>query len=306
MKKLLLLVVASGCLLPLDSCAMDLKQAKLTQVVNKVDIISPSEQTLHLAAINDDFKMPEVLRTGPDSRAELVASDKTITRVGANTVFSYDPANRTIDLQQGSLLFHSPSGKGGGTIHTGSATASVLGTTIIVSCTPNGGFKLLDLEGETEVRFLNGLKQHLEPGQMTFILPGGTRPSPIIIFRLDDQTKGSLLINGFGQPLPSIGRIEAEITRQLQQMLNNRVGDTGLLVGNNATPNSVQVFRDFEAIAVHSRQNNNSGAGDVTITAEGYYPFYPYYPNDCSVSNSRLHNHWRELREHFSGCVGGQ
>ena len=68
MNKLALLVVAGGCLLPLGSRALDLKQAKLTQVVNKVDIISPSEQTLHQAAINDDFKMPEVLRTGPDSR----------------------------------------------------------------------------------------------------------------------------------------------------------------------------------------------------------------------------------------------
>ncbi len=257
---------------------MDLKQAKFTQVVNNVEVISAADKFSRNASVSDTFQMPDVLHTGPGSRAELAAADGTITRVGANTVFSYDTANRTIDLQQGSLLFHSPHGKGGGTIRTGSATASVIGTTIIVTCTPNGGFKLLDLEGETEVRFLNGLKQHLEPGQMTFILPGGTQPSPIIIFRLDTQSKGSLLLNGFDHPLPSIARIDAEITQQLLEILNNRVGDTGLLVGNNATPNSVQVFQDLQTVnsQIHEQafRNNNSGnsgnnSGGVTVTDGG-------------------------------------
>jgi len=75
----------------------------------------------------------------------LVAQDETVTRVGANTIFSFDPANRTIDLKQGSLLFHSPHGKGGGTIHTGSATASVLGTTLIV------GFNLGNQAAQVEI-----------------------------------------------------------------------------------------------------------------------------------------------------------
>jgi ferric-dicitrate binding protein FerR (iron transport regulator) len=185
MKKLLIFVLLGGFVLPSASLAIDLKQAKFTQVVNSVDVITPSDQARHAAEVNDIFKMPDVLRTGPASRAELVATDNTITRVGANTVFSFDPTSRTIDLQQGSLLFHSPHGKGGGTIHTGSATASVLGTTIIVTTTPNGGFKVLVLEGEAEIRFLNGLHLKLTPGQMTFVLPGGGT-SPIVVFRLDD------------------------------------------------------------------------------------------------------------------------
>jgi hypothetical protein len=266
-KGLVALAFVGSCLLPVNSPAIDLKQSKFTQVVNDVEIISAADKSLHAAAVSDIFKMPDILRTGPASRTELVAADGTITRVGANTVFSYDTQNRTIDLQQGSLLFHSPHGKGGGTIRTGSATASVIGTTIIVTCTPDGGFKLLDLEGETEVRFLNGMLQHLEPGQMTFILPGGTQPSPVIVFRLDDQIKGSLLLNGFDLPLPSIGKIDAEISRQLLAILNNHVGDTGLIVGNQATVNSVEAFEEINV--EHSRQNNNSGGG-VTISTGGH------------------------------------
>ncbi|HUZ06589.1 MAG TPA: FecR domain-containing protein, partial [Candidatus Paceibacterota bacterium] len=164
--------------------------------------VIPPDKALHPAAVNGIFSMPDVLRTGPDSRAELEATDGTITRVGANTIFSFEPASRTIHLEQGSLLFHSPHGKGGGTIQTGSATASVIGTTIIVTCTPSGGFKLLDLEGQAEVRYLDGLKQTLEPGQLTFILPGGS-VSPVIVFRLDTETKGSALVSGFATPLDS-------------------------------------------------------------------------------------------------------
>jgi hypothetical protein len=227
---------------PLISSAVDLKQSKFTQVVNNVEIIT-ADKALHPAAINDIFSMPDVLRTGPDSRAELEATDGTITRVGANTIFSFEPASRTIKLEQGSLLFHSPHGKGGGTIQTGSATASVIGTTIIVTCTPNGGFKLLDLEGQAEVRYLDGLKQTLEPGQMSFILPGGS-VSPIVVFRLDTETKGSALVSGFNTPLDSTSKINSEITHQLLQILNGTAADTGYVVGNNATENSVQVIVD--------------------------------------------------------------
>ena len=231
--------------------AMDLKSSKVTQVVNDVEIISADSQNKKTAVVDDIFAMPDILRTGNASRAELVAQDKTITRVGANTIFSFDPGNRTIDLQQGSLLFHSPHGKGGGTIHTGSATASVLGTTIIVTTTPNGGFKVIDLEGQVEVKFLSGLKQTLKPGQMTFILPGGKQLAPIIVFRLDTLIKKSLLVKGFFEPLPSLPLIVDQMEKQLKLIDDGRATDTGLYAGDFATPNQVEVL-DPNTIQTHT------------------------------------------------------
>jgi hypothetical protein len=269
MKKLIVSIFLSGCFLSSNSFAMDLKQAKFTQVINKVAVFSAVNKISHSVVVDDIFKMPDLLRTGPGSRAELVAADKTITRVGANTIFSYDAESRTIDLQQGSLLFHSDPGKGGGTIRTSAAIAAVVGTTIIVTCTPDGGFKVLDLEGEVEITFKNGLHQYLEPGQMTFVLPGGTQRAPIIIFRLDSETKDSLLVSGFANPLPSMPKINAEVTRQLLQILNNQVGDTGLLVGNLATPGQVQAYEDLATVSIKSRQvtvgHSVSSVGDINI-----------------------------------------
>ena len=242
MKKFVIYLLLAGCVLPpASSRAIDLKQSKVTQVVNDVQIISAADKSTKPATVDAIFKVPDILRTGPNSRAELVAEDQTITRVGANTVFAFDPANRTIDLQKGSLLFHSPKGKGGGTIQTGSATASVLGTTIVVTTTPDGGFKLLVLEGEAEIKFLNGLLQRLNAGQMTFILPGGGM-SPIIMFRLDNNTRGSRLINGFHNSLPSLNKIEDEVNKQGKMIKQGKAQDTGLLVGNKASASQVEAL----------------------------------------------------------------
>lgn len=226
-------------LAPICARAMDLKQSKFTQIVNEVQVISGSDKSARAAAVDDLFKTPDILRTGPNSRAELVAEDQTITRVGANTVFSFDSANRTIDLEKGSLLFHSPKGRGGGTVRTGSATASVLGTTIVVTTTASGGFKVLILEGFAEVKFLNGIRQHLDAGQMVFVLPGGGM-SPIIVFRLDQNIKSSQLVNGFQNPLPSLTKIQDGVGKQTAMIQKGKAVDTGLLVGDNATPTQVQ------------------------------------------------------------------
>ena len=243
MKKFFALALSFNCVAVISaSPATDFKQSKVTQVVNDVQIISAADQQEKTASVNDVFTMPDILRTGPASRAELVAEDDTVTRVGANTIFSFDPASRTIDLQQGSLLFHSPHGKGGGTIHTGSATASVLGSTLIVSATPNGGFKVISLEDQAEIKFLNGLHQQLNPGQMTYILPGGNQLAPIVIFRLDDLTQNSLLVKGFNHPLASMPLIIHEMEKQIKLIQSGKMADTGLLAGNNATADQVEVL----------------------------------------------------------------
>jgi hypothetical protein len=276
MKNLSALVLCLGCISAVSNlhAAADLKQSKVTQVVNDVQIISAADQSKKSATVNDDFNMPDILRTGPSSRAELVAPDQTVTRVGANTIFSFDPANRTINLKQGSLLFHSPHGKGGGTIHTGSATASVLGSTLIVTTTASGGFKVLALEDEAEIKFLNGLKQKLQPGQMTFVLPGGNQASPVIIFRLDDLVGNSQLVKGFSRDLPSLPLIQDQINKQLNDIRNGKLGDTGLQVGGDADAKGVQVIdlNTLQQILNQSYRNPEGFDAAISRDANIYQP----------------------------------
>jgi hypothetical protein len=254
-----------GFLLVPPGHAADLKQSKFTQVINDVEVISTADNSQKAARVNEVFNMPDLVRTGEASRAELVAGDKTITRVGANTIFSFDPASRTIDLQQGSLLFHSPKGMGGGTIRTNSATASVLGTTLIVTTTHSGGFKVIDLEGHVAIKFLGGVRQDLNPGQMTFVLAGG-HPAPVLTIRLDTLTKDSHLVQGFDAPLPSMPLIQQQVDTQAKEIQSGQAQDTGLLVGDNASSNSVQVVKvDPTTIADITQVETSGPAGSVTI-----------------------------------------
>ena len=146
-------------------------KATFTEVIRQVDVLDHPSLSATPAQIDEIFSSPDLLQTGRKSRAELAFNDGTLTRVGSNTIFSLESQSRTINLKQGSLLFHSPEGKGGGKIVTASATASVVGTTIIVAATSDGGFKILVLEGSATVTYLDGSILSLRPGQMTFVLP---------------------------------------------------------------------------------------------------------------------------------------
>jgi hypothetical protein len=86
------------------------------------------------------------------------------------------------------------------------------------------------------------LHQNLAPGQMTFVLPGGKQLAPIIVYRLDNLTKSSLLLKGFNGQLSSMPLIEQQIDKQLNLIKHGHYTDTGLLVGDDANSSQVQVI----------------------------------------------------------------
>src|SRR4051812_23456558 len=215
-----------SCTLRLHAAAIS--QSTFTDVVKDVNVIAAPTKATTPARVNAEVKAPDLVRTGADSRAELTAPDQTITRIGANTVFSFEPVSRSLRLEQGSVLFHAPAGKGGGNIKTSGASAAVLGTTIIVAATPNGGFKLIVLEGKAKATLPNGNSRNLKAGQMVFVLPAGGGFSPVLDINLGALVAGSQLVNGFSRDLPSIGLIRSAVLRQNEDIAKGRAVDTGL------------------------------------------------------------------------------
>ncbi|KAF0181444.1 MAG: hypothetical protein FD161_117 [Limisphaerales bacterium] len=227
--------------LPLALPAASLTEATFSQVIKDVNIVSMETRASAKAKLGDTFKTPDVIRTGPDSLAELMAPDKTVTRVGANTAFSFEKTGRAINLEQGSVLFHSPKGKGGGTIRTKAASAAVLGTTIVVTATVGGGFKAIVLEGRGQITLPNGSFRILQAGQVTFVLPGSQRFGPQLNINLSKLVENSRLVQGFEQELPSKPVIQAAIERQVALIVAGVAEDTRILVGNQATEETVTV-----------------------------------------------------------------
>jgi hypothetical protein len=206
--------------------AVPLSQGTFTEIIHNVNKLA-TDGTAGTANLNEILKAPERVRTGADSRAELTAPDKTITRIGANTVFAFDTSQRVLHLDQGSVLFHTPKGGGGGTIKSGGASAAVLGTTIIVSATPGGGFKLIVLEGKAKATLENGKTIVLKAGQLVFVLPEGKGFSKALTINLGKLAANSQLVSGFSHPLPSIDLINMAIRQQNVLIVSGAAVDTG-------------------------------------------------------------------------------
>ncbi len=202
-----------------------------TEIVKDVIVINAATKAESAPKVGDVLVAPNVLKTGPDSRAELVAEDKTVTRVGSNTIFSVEVNSRDVNLAQGNVLFNAPKGRGGGRIKSAGATASVLGTTFITSASPSGGFKVMGLEGSVQVDGSKGGSAKIGAGQLSFALPGG-KITPPLSFDLKAQVAGSKLVAGFSKPLASIAKIEAAISVQQAKVSSGALTDTGLLLGS--------------------------------------------------------------------------
>ena len=106
--------VASGLFISI-SCAAPLKTAVVTTVVNDVKL---SERSGAAKAIGTGQTMggSSTLLTGRKSRAALTFPDKTVTRIGANSVFRFSSGSRDMEISQGSFLLQVPKGAGGATI----------------------------------------------------------------------------------------------------------------------------------------------------------------------------------------------
>ncbi|MBU6409522.1 MAG: FecR domain-containing protein [Verrucomicrobia bacterium] len=224
--KSIFLVFGLALLVRFSAGAAPLAESTFTEIINDVATVAATGAASP-AKVKEVLKAPQRVRTGPDSRAELVAPDQTITRVGANTIFSFADSGRTLNLEQGNLLFHAPKGIGGGTIKTAGAAAAVLGTTLIVSATADGGFKVILLEGSGAVTLPNGTSATLHAGQLVFVLPGGTL-SPVLNINLGRLVAGSALVNGFPDQLTSLSLINIAILQQNKLFKSGEATDTGL------------------------------------------------------------------------------
>lgn len=232
--KTIFLAIAVTLLVVFSSRATPLTESTFTEIINDVATVSTTGNATP-SKVDEVLKAPDRVRTGPESRAELTAPDDTITRVGANTIFSFGDSGRTLNLEQGNVLFHSPKGMGGGTIKSGGAAAAVLGTTLVVSATPDGGFKVILLEGRGKVTVPGHSAAILHAGQLIYVLPGG-QLSPILNINLGKLVNGSLLVKGFSHPLSSMPLILSAIHTQNAKLASGAAVDTGRSPGNYLNP----------------------------------------------------------------------
>src|SRR5438270_5753092 len=127
--------------------AADKKKAPVTEVIHDVRLLT-AQTAGRTATVNDTVREGTAVRTGTDSRAELTFTDQTLTRLGANTVFSFGGAARTYDLGSGAILMSAPKETGTVKITTAVATCAVSGFTMISEYHGNTWNKVLLFNGD--------------------------------------------------------------------------------------------------------------------------------------------------------------
>lgn len=225
-----------------------LQRAEITTIVNEVRVVKP-QAAPQPAKVSEIIRPNEGVLTGPKSRAELVFSDKTLARLGANTQFTFVPGSRTTEIQQGTMLLQVPKGAGGAQVKTAAVTAAVTGTTIMIEFFPGISVKIIVLEGTLRVSLTNRLGESLllTPGKMLIMKPDATRiPDPVDV-DLKKLVKTSKLIAGMGESDElSKELIDEEIANQ--QRLKNRgtLLDTNMVILGSGTE---LILSDLELLA---------------------------------------------------------
>ena len=187
-------------------------EARVTQAIRNVQLLAPNAAP-RPASINDNVRAGTAVRTGSDSRAEVTFTDRTLARLGANSVLSFGEGE--FDLATGSILLYMPRSSGGARITTAVATAAGSSFTAMAEYHPKSGLKFIVLEGRGSVslKYHPGETRTLRAGQMIIVRPGATKlPEPQEV-NLSDLIKTSLLV-AKSPPLPNLNLILREAENQ--------------------------------------------------------------------------------------------
>jgi hypothetical protein len=193
-------LLVAGYLLAADATT---REARVTRIVHDVQVL-PADAPAAPAELNELVQENSGVRTGDESRSELTFVDLTITRLGANTIFSFNRAGRTAELESGQLLLRVPKNSGGATIKSSAVTVGITGTTVIFEGDVAGDAKLTVLEGSARMRLNANPKQskRVGAGQMLSVNAGAkTLPDPEPA-DLNEIMQTNPLITDF-PPLPS-------------------------------------------------------------------------------------------------------
>ena len=184
-------------------------EARVTRIIRDVKLL-PSEAKPRPASIDDKVKEGTGIRTGDQSRSELTFVDLTITRLGANSMFSFNRAGHSVDLGGGSLLLSVPKDTGGARISSSAVTVGITGTTLILESMRGGRTRLMMLEGSARLALKSNPSENVvvRGGQMEDVPAGATKLPPPVNIDVNDLMKKHPLITDF-PPLPNRDAIYA-------------------------------------------------------------------------------------------------
>jgi hypothetical protein len=232
--------------------ATEFKDAEITTLKNIVE--HDAGQGAAPAKVSEMIRENSKVTTAAASMAELTFGDSSITRIGANSVFSFQSKERLVKLDKGTALIHATPGNGGATVDCGGVTAAVSGSTFMASRSATGGavFVLLESSGSLKVTTPGGQTATILPGQAAST---GTGPkSAIQVFDVDVKKvmETTPLVGGFKE-LPSQAEINVVSEKQQAMIREGKIEALGVEV--------VATGEDGDLLVGAPRERPEPGAG---------------------------------------------
>ncbi|PSB07354.1 iron dicitrate transport regulator FecR [Pleurocapsa sp. CCALA 161] len=155
-----------------------IKEAEIYKIRNQVDINYGQKQDWSQAQLGDVIVPQDSVRTGANSRADILFNEGTLVRTGAGTTFRFPPGKRSFELTSGAALIMIRPEQGQSTITTPEAKIVSQGTALFVQHNPKNSSSLVGVltdspAGLVKVQSTNGeVTIHLQAGQFVTIVQG--------------------------------------------------------------------------------------------------------------------------------------
>ena len=176
--KLTIGVLLTGCwCTPILSQSV-IERAEVYKIRNQVDLSRKNQQNWSKANLGDVINPQDAIRTGSNSRADLLFNEGTLVRTGAGTIFRFPPGRRNFELTSGAALIMIRPDQGESTITTPEARVVSQGTALFMQHDPQTNSSLIGVltespAGLVNVSTVNGdVSIQLQAGQFVSIVQG--------------------------------------------------------------------------------------------------------------------------------------
>lgn len=155
-----------------------LESAEIYKVRNQVELNRQNQPAWNPAKLGDNIVPQDAIRTGANSRADLLFNEGTLVRTGAGTIFRFPPGTRNFELTSGAALIMIRPGQGQSNFRTPEAKVVSQGTALFIQHDPNSNASLVGVltnspKGPVQVTNNNGdVSIELNAGQFVSIING--------------------------------------------------------------------------------------------------------------------------------------
>ena len=281
------LFISSLCVASFASGA-DLSRAVVREKYNIVTVApnlgAQGEPAAQGAVIQDG----NVVRTGTASRAALEFSDLTQSRLGANSIFSFDAKARVMNFTKGAVMFSKPTNSGAIQLHSGAVTAAITGSTGFISTVPIEG---IGKAGNTRS---NGKGATTLVGMLEGKLEGGSRwtdsagrehttpfklgPGDMLVARPDSAPlraqfdiprflRTSPLVKGFKLPLLNAAEIDRAVADYQADERRGFIDRSNVMVSTQ--PRNMALVGQVLPLDVVAQLQNKNPGGFLDIGSNG-------------------------------------